>query len=551
MTRVDVAVSSARDAATLVYELRCCRPLPSIDLAKDLKHTVFSSRQQTIVNSILRHSRRFISPMYLTGVTAAVASLFTTFSFTLTTALSVYSVVIQILTTGVLWLVLRYDLTVLVMETYEFWYMTLTSTMSLIMIAICLGDFRGLSIVGTTAAFELALMVDANYRNGRLTALLTLFGALTNVLFTLALVFEWFDMRRDVSIVRYRNHTLRADDVAENALATLGVLLVRNGIRKIRAISHSTSLMTKCITYRCRIAMCVVSRVPVPLVRSPGVSDLRGALTVVPLQYVPIKEQFNAGNVVLPCARRLFLHPRIQAVLPVLLRLLGIIGLLSTPIGLAIAHPKITGALAKLSLATTLVHCTAYWSVAQRQLLRRLFTSFDFVFVSLQFTLSSLATADMVAYDSRVFGMTAMWLWVHWVLTLDAVTPEMKRCLRWRPDFTALAVVVSIGRTLLLVIHLVFVENVALRDRAIFTIQLNSQPREIRVVPFLLGRMITTLSWSARLLWRLRDRRSNELLMLQGEVQYENRSIPRQRGMTIVVPTSTKVKLGKRGLFSA
>jgi hypothetical protein len=81
---------------------------------------------------------------------------------------------------------------------------------------------------------------------------------------------------------------------------------------------------------------------------------------------------------------------------------------------------------------------------------------------------------------------------------------------------------------LLVSVAIVFLDHIddprlQLDDRVIFTLTLHGRVRQLRVVPLLFGRMVARLSWSLRLLWRLRDRRAdNECLLLQGRVQYEN-----------------------------
>ncbi|TMW69831.1 hypothetical protein Poli38472_001987 [Pythium oligandrum] len=523
---------------SLEYELRCCRDLPSIDLSKNVKHVLLSRASQQRLSRLLRHTRRYVTPAQWFGVGLGIASLFTS-SPSFTSAFAFISLFGQIVPSVIVLLLLRYDLARLTLQTYEFWYITITSLMCLGMIAHALEDARGVSVTGTTVAFELALMVDANYRSARLTALLTLFGALVDTLFILCLSFRWLHLKPDLTIFRYRNRSLGADDVAINNLMTLVVLLLRNSIRKYATATHqydklSGTETTRCIAYHCCITMHPVRTIPTPFIRRSS-STIPRLPTVVPLEYVPVRETFPASNVLVPWIRPLLVRPSAQFLLPHALQLAGVLGVLTVPLAVFVRDPEATRRMSVFAFAMTLAHCGVYWMMAQRQLLHRLLTSFDFVFMSLQLTLCSVAICDLVAYDVRSLVVTSTWLWMHWVITLDAITPDMKTSLGYHRSLAGLVVVMFVAQNVLLVVHLVFVDSVTLRDRVIVTIPLHGNLKQLRVAPFLFGRMVTTLSWSGRLLWRLHDRAPDELFMLQGEVQFQSpQSAP--LGMATVLP---------------
>lgn len=60
------------------------------------------------------------------------------------------------------------------------------------------------------------------------------------------------------------------------------------------------------------------------------------------------------------------------------------------------------------------------------QLLWHILLSFDFAFLSLQITFAHLSMCDLLHWDRRCYGVAASLLWMHWVLTLDAITPVIK-----------------------------------------------------------------------------------------------------------------------------
>lgn len=49
--------------------------------------------------------------------------------------------------------------------------------------------------------------------------------------------------------------------------------------------------------------------------------------------------------------------------------------------------------------------------------------SFDFCFLLAHFTVMHLCVCDLFIWDTRCFTVFANWLAVHWMRTLDALTP--------------------------------------------------------------------------------------------------------------------------------
>ncbi|GLD96104.1 hypothetical protein PINS_up004782 [Pythium insidiosum] len=176
------------------------------------------------------------------------------------------------------------------------------------------------------------------------------------------------------------------------------------------------------------------------------------------------------------------------------------------------------------SFAVTLLFCVISSAMYQRQLLRLLVQSFDFAFLSVQLTAVHAALCDLYRWDSRSFAVGAVWLWVHWVLTCDSVTPVLKQ--KWRFRYRALVWIV----VLFVLAHILIVCQVALsgprylRDRALVTLRVapNGHKVEFRVLSMMLSRLPMTFGWSCRILWRILHRADDELLILQGTVTYVN-----------------------------
>jgi hypothetical protein len=526
----------------VVYALVASRPLPCVDPAKTIKQVIFSPQQLTRFNRCIRRWRHWFTPGYWTGVALGVCTLFAPARIGVWCA--VVSMPLQLIPSAVSLLAMRFDMAVLVVRGYEFWYLTLSNVAVSTLISFSFNDARFLVMVGASVAFETALLLDANHRASRLVSIATVLGALTNVAYLACAALGVIEYGRDLRLARYKHRILYADDVTANLIVTLVLLLVRNGVRKF---SHTTAdkRLVQCITYRCTVAL--VARVTPTQSRrmssqlrlasstTPALSQVNhtanGARQLIPLEFVRDSLRYSATNILLPRRLRVQIPLWIVGISSRLLHAVAWISLGSWILAAVAADPSLARTASVVSLCGVCVVCSSYLALAQRQLLSRLVTSFDFVFLSVQFTIAHFCLADILQWSSsRVLIVLSSWLWTHWVLLLDAVLPVHKSppCLHFRPRVASAVLLLFVIEQLLVSVAIVFLDHIddprlQLDDRVIFTLTLHGRVRQLRIVPLLFGRMVTTLSWSLRLLWRLRDRRAdNECLLLQGRVQYEN-----------------------------
>ncbi|KAJ0401336.1 hypothetical protein P43SY_007905 [Pythium insidiosum] len=178
-----------------------------------------------------------------------------------------------------------------------------------------------------------------------------------------------------------------------------------------------------------------------------------------------------------------------------------------------------------LAIIGTASYCGAFCLHLNRQILRRLATSFDVVFLLVQIILMHLAVCDMVSWDlAPTVGVLCSGLWIAWVLTLDALAPEMKRRLgNFRGSTTAAPVVgVYLVALVLVVFETLWWRRWDLRNRVL----LDVGGLRLSVWSLLFGRLLTVLVWCCRLLYRISWARASddELVMLRGNVEYELKS---------------------------
>lgn len=132
----------------------------------------------------------------------------------------------------------------------------------------------------------------------------------------------------------------------------------------------------------------------------------------------------------------------------------------------------------------------------QCQLLRHIIFSFDFALLSSQLTFVHLCVCNLVRWDTKYFTMWSSWLWMHWVLLIDALTPQVKLHLRLQTRFAMSIVTLSIVCQIALAAEILVNPSSPLQNRVVYEYQLNtSHSVQLSVVPFLLSRVIALLSW--------------------------------------------------------
>ncbi|TMW57507.1 hypothetical protein Poli38472_003432 [Pythium oligandrum] len=173
-------------------------------------------------------------------------------------------------------------------------------------------------------------------------------------------------------------------------------------------------------------------------------------------------------------------------------------------------------------LSVTLLFCLLCGAMYYRRLLRYLVLSFEFAFLSTQFSLIHLCLCDLLRWDSRSIPVISCWIWIHWVLTFDCMPPAIKAKCGFRYRFVVWMAMLFVMAHLAAAWQIGFGRREALRDRALVSFRLFSSHVELRVLPTMLSRMLVTFGWSCRIVWRLWRRKENELLIIQGTVTYLN-----------------------------
>lgn len=178
-------------------------------------------------------------------------------------------------------------------------------------------------------------------------------------------------------------------------------------------------------------------------------------------------------------------------------------------------------ALAVTGLCATTLSSLVYMSCCQRGLLRKLFTSFDFVFFYAQLLAEHLCACEVFQWPPVLCcGVPSNFLWMHCVLTLDALTPAMKAPLGLKSWRAAAILLLNLGKSVLIALEVFVWRRVHVDNHLIFRQVVRGLEAKFYVLPFLFSRQFTVFIWSLRLLHRLWTKTSeNDLLLLLGNVE--------------------------------
>lgn len=525
--------SRVRLGDELKYELVQVHRLPTIDLTKSIKSSVFSPASIPRINILLRQISipsimcfyaTFLAMLIALVVPARVGRWIALTQLVFQIPLALFSV-----------LLMRVDLLRCLLTTYDFWFFSAVNIVSGIVLAIHLRDLRVCVVFSYMTSIQLNICSDANLQT-RYYAGGAVVGVFVLSVLVPVIVLDKIPDTVVFEIFRYHGRSVTSIDVLANLLATVFIRLVRALYRKQQALrlQGANPMFMRCESYRCTVKLREdQSRDWNQQTRKKNnmmhVSE-KQAWTHQPLRLVNLRQTFYDRDIALPVLLRALPGKGVLSKSrQLLLYGIGALGYSLTMNVFFFTDLRLVDVDHSLNLVASLAGCTCAVGFCamviccyQRQLLSSLVLSFDFVFLSLQLTMAHLCMCDLLFWDVRSFAVLSNWLYLHLVLTLDALTPAMKHRLncpsRWLRIF-----VMSCFVTALLASssHILFVRADNLQDRALWVMRMSGQELTFYMVPFFLGRIWTLLLWSCRILWRLfRQEHADALIVVQGSVEY-------------------------------
>lgn len=547
------------------YEIAEAHRLPFVDVNKSLKRALLTPAGVKTYKAVCKRINFLCVLLYTIAfpIGASVLTVPTQYARVLAIFKFLFQVPMLIMTSAGL----RVDLLWCLVTTYEFWFFTILNAMTCVVFSLHLGDLRMIMAPVYWYGIQMNIWADGKVQGPKLASA----AALAAVYHIFLLVVFGLQLTPDphpVELVNHSGRSMTSSDFLMNSFTTMMILMARTAFRK-RALhkrSDDDPKTMRFVSYRCRVklrekprastrrhqngptlpenVMPPTDNVRQPAPATPGNEQIVSPPAAQRLRFVKQKMTFNSKDVLLPTiADWMSRSPSWKLAL---LYATGALGFGLHVIAFACIHFSVVGSLpvesfvvlSLLSLLCASSFCGAYVALHHRQLLMRLVTSFDFIFVSLQITFGYVCACGILSWDSRCVVFLTDWIWKHWILTLDGLTPQMKSLLGFRARFAIPIVVFSVIVQLFSSVELLFNASEELQSRVFWSASLFSHHVEIRAVPFYLSRAYTVFLWSVRILWRFLCSGDDDLIMIQGSVEFYGN--PKALGHTSKSPTKPR-----------
>lgn len=527
------------DAGECLYVLVESEALPTVDLSHSIRSVFFTRAAAARFSSFSRKYYKVLHTSFFIG--ALIGSIAWFQRAPLARMLAAIAAVLVSLGTATNFTLLRFDVIRVLTRTYEFWFFTLVSIASSVLLALHFSDTRAFIVPSLLVGTMNTILIDANIVVLRQFIMASLCVVFFMVIMLVYFAFHMVDEAWEFTLFRVHSRTLSVQNALVNGWGTIVVLICRNVYRRRAALKKlgTHSSVTQCIFYRCRLKLVPVGATrrfcgatsPTPSLRRlsesrpPSPSPV-AALHNTPMYFAKADTVFDAKSTVLPSMQALLRRQCDASLFLVAFRVLlyafAIASVVLCMVSFFAADCRLTLQIQIGAFACTCVFCGFCFGLHQRQLLSRLVFSFDFAFLSIQLTFVHLCACDLVYWDGRCFAILSSWLWIHWVLAIDALTPQVKHKLRFRTGFATPIMVLFILSQIFVAVEILFDGQTQLQDRVVFEYELTADRKlQFRVVPSLLSRLVTLLGWSCRIQWRLWTSNEHDLVVIQGNVTYE------------------------------
>lgn len=538
---------AASESASALYALVSSSQLPSFDAGLMIKHVALSEARLNTYNRTAYRYNRLMEISYIAGYVLRVIGLFAP------KAIGEWVVVISLLAQcpAALTVVLtfRYEFVKILAQTYDFWYFLVVNLIWLWSSIVFMGDIRIALLPLLAIELQNGALLDAYLDNMQRIVMIAWITAAFFMTLLAAVATGIFEYKRAELVLLAANfHSLTLTELYVNATSTILILVIRIAYRRRIALRcpRTSASSIQCITYRTALKLQLVTSStgaagPAVLQRTKNPGQERR----LQIRLVRMDGPFDADLLVfrifkswrpLPFYQRLVLYG------------IFVIGIIVTlfPMSRTVAYSKFGALCATLACVFTLSYCGLFLASSQRFLLLKIITSFDFFFLSMQISMSTICLCDMFSWIwPACCGAFCSWLWIHWVLLLDAITPIMKHKLGFSIRLATLVVLLYMSMQLTVCLDILVWNHWKLQNRLIMEQDIFHHRTRFFVMPFFFSRSLTIVIWCCRLLWRIWMRaHPDELIMLKGNVEYPTpphmRCAPKKKTTVAVNPNADR-----------
>lgn len=521
------AVSPSEDESVWMYELRPPRPLPTLDLSLSMKSRFLSRRALRSLNKFVARKREIgiAGGVGLLAYMAAVVACVRVGGY-----LAILAALLWTPATIAAFSLLRVDVVVLLLGTFDFWFSTFTNIATYSVLGSMMGDVRVVAAVAACFGMQANVMIDANLRAVKLWTLFNIVGILDQSVTLASASFIPVDRMRDFAILRHKSKELSAQAVVTSGLTTSIALIARNLYRTRSVFQRNTNhSVIECATYRTNLRFAPLRASSCTRTSTPCIRDLQQPEYVKTMRHVQKVGIIDARCTLVRAA--FAATSKAPSWFSSAMRWLGIAAVLCSVASVffdVYVQPRIAPAIhvpsgQLLALMLTSAYCGTFALHHQRKLLVALCTHFDFVFLWVQLAVVHGSVCDFFDWSRNTLVVLISWIWTHWLMSLDAVPPITRRKLGLQKSFTVAVLLVLISSGAALMHILVFADSAAsIPDRVLWESTMLGHHVQFRVQPIFFNCFATAFVLTLRLLWRQVHYPSDVLLVLDGPIVYEN-----------------------------
>ncbi|RLN97787.1 hypothetical protein BBJ28_00020204 [Nothophytophthora sp. Chile5] len=536
-----------------LYELQLGEPLPAVDLSRTTASTFLSSTAHTRLEAImpamtpgLVFSFRVSMLCFVGLLSVSAVTMRPWVPLTLVTSLVPLLFAVVFMSLDVLALLLR---------NYEFWFISILNTLNWLGVGLIFGDVRAVVCMSVGFTAQTTVAIDANYRTYPTAIKAIVLGGPVMLAMTVCCAYQLVTDASYPTLGLGRLH-FHSRQVVIFTASTLSVFMIKKAYFRHRRMSIHPSRQESrvapnihhtipCVVLQARLRLDPVgtqTRLSIhqenasPLVAN--IPEEIGAATPPNVTSSPQIQQLRLSNdeVVVVDARRTVVPSRLLEWLQTSCRWIaalywtGAVGLATTVatwVLLLQSHQQEANELLSMIVGVvaavfSLLFVSTTVALSQRDLLRLLAWNFDVVFSTVQGTTLAMCLLDLLRWSAASnLAVISWWLWFHWLLVLDALTPSVTHRLRLRKYFALPAIL------LVLVIASVCAVALVLDGDEVFSSRLLWSVRVTRIGDFDLHtntlavqRIVTIVGWSARLVIELTMGNPDYLLYIRRHVEY-------------------------------
>ncbi|RLN92460.1 hypothetical protein BBJ28_00002893 [Nothophytophthora sp. Chile5] len=533
-----------------LYELQLARPLPAVDLSRTLASVLLSSNVHDRLVCTMHAANPFLLMLFRMCLLSFASLLFTP-----ATAVSPWIpvvVVASFLTLVGSIIFFSLDMLALLLHYYEFWFISALNTLNWVGMALVLGDLRAASCLSLWFSSQTIVAIDANYRTYPAAVKTVVLNGPSMLVLVVCCAYQLVADSKNPSL-KFGGLVLHSHQTVIFTASTLSVFMVKKAYLKHHRMDvHPTNEDDSARTSNCRHRIpCVVlqarlrlnpfgSQIPHstnnedPSASSPLTPSLpqvsRPSRPTLDATRAPQMQQLQLSNdeAVVVDARRTVVASRLLERLSTscwwiaVLYWTGIVGLATTGAVWVLllqqnpqeANEQLTLGMGIVAAACTLIFTSATVALSQRDLLRLLVWNFDVVFSAVQGTALSVCLLDLLRWrPTSSLAVISWWLWFHWLLVLDALTPSAARQLRLRKYFGLPVILVVLAVASVCAVALVMEGDVIFSSRLLWDVHV-ARIGDFRLHTDTLAaqRVLTIVGWSARLVIELAIGNPDQLL---------------------------------------